>query len=40
MKIIEINNFKDFTALKNTWDSILKNSNNDVFSTWEWLNTW
>jgi CelD/BcsL family acetyltransferase involved in cellulose biosynthesis len=40
MKILEINCFKDFIAIKNTWDSLLKDSNTDVFSTWEWLTTW
>lgn len=40
MKILEINCFKDFIALKNTWHSLLEDSNTDIFSTWEWLTTW
>ena len=40
MKIIEINHFKDFISLKNTWDMLLEHSSNEVFSTWEWLSTW
>lgn len=40
MKIVEINHFKEFISLKNTWDSLLEHCDNDVFSTWEWLSTW
>jgi CelD/BcsL family acetyltransferase involved in cellulose biosynthesis len=40
MEIVEINKFKDFIALKDAWNKILKYANVDVFSTWEWLSTW
>ena len=40
MKIIEINKVKDFIALEDTWNKILEQSHNGVFSTWEWLTIW
>ena len=40
IKIIEINTQKDFYALRDIWNETLELTNNDVFSTWEWLYTW
>jgi len=37
MKIIEINSFKDFLSIKKEWDDLLVETNNSIFSTWEWL---
>lgn len=40
MKLSEVNNFRDFIALKDAWNDLLQRSNHTVFSTWEWLSTW
>jgi CelD/BcsL family acetyltransferase involved in cellulose biosynthesis len=40
MKITEITNFDDFLELKDDWNQLLSLTNNDVFSTWEWLSIW
>lgn len=40
MEIKEINNMNNFLELKNTWNRLVNLSNNDIFSTWEWLSIW
>ncbi len=40
IRIVEIDNFRDFAALKDVWNIVLSESNHSVFSTWEWLSTW
>ena len=40
MKILEIENNSDFTALKDRWNDLLPRSGNTIFSTWEWISTW
>jgi len=41
MKIVQVNKYSDFLALKGTWQDILQRCNSHtIFSTWEWLSTW
>ena len=41
MRIIEINEYNDFLALKETWQSVLlRYDHHTIFSTWEWLMCW
>lgn len=40
MEILEINKYKDFAALKPSWNNTLRTCEHSVFSTWEWLSTW
>jgi len=40
MKIIEINDFREFLSLKEEWTNILQRCRHTIFSTWEWLSTW
>lgn len=41
MKIREVTSTKEFNALKDKWTELLKKSSNDnIFLTHEWLNTW
>jgi CelD/BcsL family acetyltransferase involved in cellulose biosynthesis len=37
MKIIEINDYKDFFSLREEWTNLLRKCRHTVFSTWEWL---
>jgi CelD/BcsL family acetyltransferase involved in cellulose biosynthesis len=40
MRIKEINNYDDFSGLKDRWNDVLRRCDHSVFSTWEWLSTW
>ena len=40
MKIVEINNYNDFLALKDKWNATLKRCDHTIYSTWEWLTIW
>ncbi len=41
MRIIRVDNYRDFLGLKEIWnDTLLRCKNTSVFSTWEWLSIW
>lgn len=40
MEIREIDNYADFSSLKERWDNTLSKCDHTIFSTWEWLSTW
>jgi CelD/BcsL family acetyltransferase involved in cellulose biosynthesis len=40
MRITEVENYSDFIALQDRWNSLLQRCDNTIFSTWEWLSTW
>jgi CelD/BcsL family acetyltransferase involved in cellulose biosynthesis len=40
MRITEVENYSDFITLQDIWNSLLQQSDNTIFSTWEWLSTW
>jgi CelD/BcsL family acetyltransferase involved in cellulose biosynthesis len=40
MKIEEIDNYDDLTALEDKWRDLLARCDNSIFSTWEYLTTW
>ncbi len=40
MKIVEIDNYRDFVALEESWNEVLRRCDHNVFSTWEWQSIW
>jgi CelD/BcsL family acetyltransferase involved in cellulose biosynthesis len=40
MKVLEIDSFNDFLALKDYWNTFLAGCDHSIFSTWEWLTVW
>jgi len=41
LRIVRIDNYRDFLDLRETWNDTLERcSDNNIFSTWEWLTLW